>query len=291
MAAPLRKPFFTLALAASLVVGVTSAQAVSLPIPNSGFETPCSLPQQPTFPCNWGGTSGSQVTWDNTIHHVGNASLALHSIGTPGIVALSSCVTPASPSTTYNLEIWYRTTAAVSFISMGFNTYTSTDCTGSPFGPATSATTMSPNTTGNWARLTGQSATGANDHSLKVMLSFTCASTCASGLIVNLDDVLAQTEPLAVTMTSFAARLVAHGVLLRWHTGTEADLLGFHVYRTQGHSWRRVTHSLVAAKGLVPGASYRFLDRTAKRAVSYRYRLRAINSDGTASWFGPVRVT
>ena len=285
MSVPARKPFFILALAASLVFGVTSAQAVSLPIPNSGFETPCS-----GVPCNWSGTSGSNITWDNTIHHNGNASLRLASIGTPGIVAVSSCVTPAAGSTAYNLEFWYRTQAAVTFIAMGFNTYQSTDCTGSPFGPASSASTSSPITSGAWTRVQGQSTTDAGVQSVKIQLSFSCLpSLCASGLFVNFDDVLAQTEPLAVTVASFAARPVARGVLLRWHTGTEADLLGFHVYRSRGHSWQRITRSLVAAKGSVAGASYRFLDRTAKRHVSYR--IKAVNRDGTTSWFGPVRVT
>jgi hypothetical protein len=294
MAAPLRSPIFALALVAGLVFGVTSAQAVSLPIPNSGFETPCSTPPNPpySFPCNWGGTSGSQVMWDNTLggSHTGNASLKLESIGTPGIDAISSCV-PATGNTTYNLEFWYRTSAAITFIAMGFNTYTTSNCTLSPFGPASSASTNSPNTTDKWTRVQGQSKTDPGVQSVKIVLSFSCLpGACASGLFANFDDVVAQTEPLAVTVASFAARPVAHGVLLRWHTGTEADLLGFHVYRARGHSWRGIS-SLIAAKGSVSGASYRFLDKTAKRGVSYRYRLKAVNRDGTAAWFGPVRVT
>ena len=51
-----------------------------------------------------------------------------------------------------------------------------------------------------------------------------------------------------------------------------------------------MTPSLVAAKGSVSGASYRFLDRSAGRGVSYRYRIKALSRDGTASWFGSVRV-
>jgi hypothetical protein len=98
------------------------------------------------------------------------------------------------------------------------------------------------------------------------------------------------TQPVAVTMAGVSARTVKSGVLLRWRTGTEVDLLGFHVYRSRGNSWRRVTHSLILAKGAVSGASYRVLDRTAKRAASYRYRIKAVDRDGTASWFGPVRV-
>ena len=96
--------------------------------------------------------------------------------------------------------------------------------------------------------------------------------------------------PTAVTFASASATRTATGVLVRWRTGTEAELLGFQVYRSRGHSWRRITHSLIAAKGSVSGASYRYLDKTARREVPYRYRIKAVNRDGTANWFGPVRV-
>ena len=97
--------------------------------------------------------------------------------------------------------------------------------------------------------------------------------------------------PTAVTFASASAHRTRQSVLVRWRTGTEADLLGFQVYRSRGHSWRRITRSLIAAKGSVSGAAYRFLDRKARRGVSYRYRVKAVNRDGTAAWFGPVRVT
>jgi hypothetical protein len=48
---------------------------------------------------------------------------------------------------------------------------------------------------------------------------------------------------------------------------------------------------LIAAKGSVSGTSYRFLDRMARRGVAYRYRIKALNRDGTTAWFGPVRVS
>lgn len=286
MTAPLRKSILAFAAAGSLVFGLSSASATSLPIPNSGFETPCN---GNAIPCNWTGTSGSTIEWDSTFHVHGLHSLQLNSIGTPGIDAVSSCVVPASGQTTYNLEVWYRTTAALNLVQMYLNTYQSNDCTGSPFAPATTATTSSPNTSGAWTRLQGHTTTDVGVQSVKVVLNFTCAQTCATGLFANFDDVVAQTEPLAVTVSSFTARHDANGVLLRWHTGTEAELLGFHVFRSQGHSWHRVTRSLIAAKGSVSGASYSFLDRTAKRGAAYRYRIKAVNSDGTTHWFGPVR--
>ena len=97
--------------------------------------------------------------------------------------------------------------------------------------------------------------------------------------------------PTAVVVASFTATRLHEGVRVRWRTGTEAELLGFHVYRLRDHSWKRITRSLIAAKGSMAGASYRFVDRTAKRGVAYRYRIQAVNRDGTTAWFGPVRVT
>ena len=108
-------------------------------------------------------------------------------------------------------------------------------------------------------------------------------------LTIYFDD-LELEDLTAVTFTSARATRTAKGVLVRWRTGTEADLLGFRVYRSRGHSWKRLTRSLIVAKGSVSGASYRFLDRTARRGVAYRYRIKAVNRDGTTSWFGPVRA-
>jgi hypothetical protein len=96
---------------------------------------------------------------------------------------------------------------------------------------------------------------------------------------------------LGATFASARATRMAKGIVVRWRTGTEADLLGFQVYRSRGHSWRRITHSLIAARGSVAGASYRFLDKTARRGTAYRYRIKAVDRDGTTSWFGPVRTT
>jgi hypothetical protein len=83
----------------------------------------------------------------------------------------------------------------------------------------------------------------------------------------------------------------AKGVLVRWRTGTEIDLLGFQVYRAHGHSWKRITRSLIAAKGSVSGPRTASSTRRRGRGVSYGYPIKAVNRDGTMAWFGPVRVT
>jgi hypothetical protein len=97
-------------------------------------------------------------------------------------------------------------------------------------------------------------------------------------------------QPLAVTMAGISARPAGNGVLVRWRTGSEFDFLGFHVYRAGGQVWRRLTRSLILARGGIAGASYRFLDRRARRGGTYRYRIQTINLDGSREWFGPVRV-
>jgi hypothetical protein len=103
--------------------------------------------------------------------------------------------------------------------------------------------------------------------------------------------VLTITSATAATFRSFTAARSRKGVVLRWRTGTEVDLLGFRVYRSRGRSWARLDHSLVAAKGSVSARTYRFVDRTAKRGVAYRYRIEAVDREGTTAWFGPVSAT
>jgi hypothetical protein len=88
-------------------------------------------------------------------------------------------------------------------------------------------------------------------------------------------------------MAGMSAQRAKNGVVVRWRTASELDFLGFHVFRSQGLRWRRLTRSLIAARGQVAGASYRFLDRTARRGVRDRYRVQAVDRDGTKKWFGP----
>jgi hypothetical protein len=94
--------------------------------------------------------------------------------------------------------------------------------------------------------------------------------------------------PTAVQMRSFTATSAARGILLRWRTGTEVELVGFNVFRQKGAQARKVklNRSLVRAKGGVAGAKYSWLDRSAKRGG--RYWLQAVNADGSRSWYGGV---
>ena len=191
----------------------------------------------------------------------------------------------------YSASFWYRTTATLTHVpGLTAFSYASNNCTGPSFslGNLNAPSTVSD---GAWHAVSGTLTVPFAAQSLQFEPFFACACSQSTTATVNFDDVAFQTGPLAVTVASLSARHVAKGIRLRWRTEAEVDLLGFQVYRSRGHSWKRLNRSLIVANGSVSGASYRFLDRTARRGVAYRYRIKAVNHDGTTSWFGPVRVT
>jgi hypothetical protein len=103
--------------------------------------------------------------------------------------------------------------------------------------------------------------------------------------------------PTGVNVSSFSARAGKGGVTLSWRTSSEVELAGFNLWRASGGktSWRKVNGALVAAKraGQARGASYRFVDRTAKNGRFYNYRLQVVDLKGKRGWYGigtvPIR--
>ena len=283
MFSPARKTIVGLALAASLALGVTAAQAANI-VPNPGFET--------TTPFQWSASTGASILQYPVTPHTGSWDMRMIGDGSNFIMtAMSDCV-PVTASTTYNLSFYYRVAAGqlVTFVGFGPTFYSGPSCTPFLASPA-GASTGSAAADGLWHLLTGQVTSGSTAQSARMQINFTCNLQCPSGAAADFDDVFMNAGPLAVTMTALSASRSSKGIAVRWRTGTEAELLGFEVYRSRGPSWRSTTHSMIAAKGSVSGTSYRFLDRTAKRGVAYRYRIKALNRDGTTAWFGPVRVT
>ena len=93
---------------------------------------------------------------------------------------------------------------------------------------------------------------------------------------------------LAATFRSIAAARTSKGVMVRWSTASESQMLGFHVYRQVNGKRVRVNRTLIAAKGR---GGYSFLDRKAPRgAKGLRYWLQVVNLDGSRTWYGPARV-
>lgn len=93
---------------------------------------------------------------------------------------------------------------------------------------------------------------------------------------------------LGVQFRSLKALAAKSGVLVRWATGTEVDVLGFNVYREVKGLRVKANKSLIVAKAGTTGHSYSWLDRAAKK--SNRYWVQAVNGNGTRSWVGPARV-
>ena len=94
----------------------------------------------------------------------------------------------------------------------------------------------------------------------------------------------------AVTFRSVTAKRTEGGAVVRWRTASEADTLGFHVYRALNGMRVRVTSTLVRAMGAVSGGAYSYSDRRAPRTKTLRYWIQAIGTDGSRTWYGPARV-
>ena len=103
-------------------------------------------------------------------------------------------------------------------------------------------------------------------------------------------------DPTAVTATSFGAVQSGAAVTVRWTTTTEAQTLGFHLWRgpagASGDSFARITAALIPAHdpGSPTGSAYRFVDEDAATVVNPAYRLQEVFLDGADAWYGPVEV-
>lgn len=101
------------------------------------------------------------------------------------------------------------------------------------------------------------------------------------------------TAPTAATLINFSSDGKAKGIVLRWETGTEIQVLGFNVWRSQKRNGKFaiVNKNLIPAKnvGQVLGATYRFTDKKAKAGKTYFYKIEIQNADGTSEWSNPLK--
>ena len=108
-------------------------------------------------------------------------------------------------------------------------------------------------------------------------------------------------NPTAVELAAFSSRLTkAKTVRAHWVTASEAQVIGFNVYRQLkgDKGWKKLNARLIPAKhpGEVVGADYRFNDRTVKGGSSrsgpnvYLYKLEVLRLDGSSGWSRSARV-
>jgi hypothetical protein len=282
-----RRSILGLAVAASLALGVTSAQAANV-VPNPGFETGCN---PGPVPCQWFAFSGASILHYPVTPHSGSWDMRMISAGTSAINTADSDCVAVTGGATYNLSIWYRVAAGqlVTFVGFGPVFYSDANCTTFLASPA-GAQTNSASADGLWHRLTGQVAAPITAQSARLQINITCNQTCPQGAAADFDDAFMDTGPLAATVTSLSASRSSKGIVVRWRTGTEADVIGFHLYRGHAGKQVRADRRLIPARGSVSGARYSFRDRLAPHG-KVLYRLQAVSRDGTRTWYGPARVS
>ena len=80
-------------------------------------------------------------------------------------------------------------------------------------------------------------------------------------------------------------------MVLTWKTESEVNNAGFNIYRaeTEDGDYVKINSSLIPAKGsTTEGASYRYIDQTAKRGTTYYYKLEDVDMSGNATMHGPA---
>lgn len=105
-------------------------------------------------------------------------------------------------------------------------------------------------------------------------------------------DLIAAGGPTAVSLTSFNAAPTSGNILLSWETGSETDLQGFNLHRseTMDGTYSQINTSVIPAEnhGQPIGASYSWLDEDVVRGETYYYKLEGLEDGGLTTFFGPV---
>jgi len=123
-------------------------------------------------------------------------------------------------------------------------------------------------------------------------VSGTFSSTSTPGYDVSYQQTLVRLTsngtPTAFTVSRFGAVAGPHGNVLRWRTGSESGVLGFHLYRQRNGKLVRLTRVPVQAVGGLRGAAYTWRDPAG--TARSRYRLQAVALDGSRSWLAAAAV-
>ncbi len=105
-------------------------------------------------------------------------------------------------------------------------------------------------------------------------------------------DLIAAGGPTAVSLTSFNAAPASGNILLAWETGSETNLQGFNLHRseTTNGAYSQINTSVIQAlnHGQPVGASYSWLDEDVVRGETYYYKLEGLEDGGLTTFFGPV---
>ena len=278
------------ALTAALVLaaGAGAASLSELAVPNPGFESAVC----PSLPCpgSWGSTGTATAERVTDQFHHGTASLHLDSTPSGGAAsARSDCVGGVSAGATYYFSFWYRTTdTKVDQLEGRFELWNNSGtCANST---ATQDLDINdPITDGAWHFVQGSGQLApAGSVAFNVQLQEICIFNmfdCEAWY----DDIRIGTSPTtAVRVTSLAAHRGQAGVDLTWRAPSNAETLGFNVWRSdaRGVQYSKVNRVLVLGRG----TAYQYRDRTALAGKGYVYKLQLVRPDGSRTWAGTLGV-
>jgi hypothetical protein len=97
-----------------------------------------------------------------------------------------------------------------------------------------------------------------------------------------------------ITLSSFTAKPGNDSVTLNWKTETETDNVGFNILRAESENgaYVKMNTVLIPSKAdAAGGASYQFIDSTAKNRKTYYYKLEDIDLNDAATQHGPQSTT
>lgn len=101
-------------------------------------------------------------------------------------------------------------------------------------------------------------------------------------------------SPTSVLLISFTARSIKEGIVIRWETVNEYNILGYNVARSihSNGPFAQMNADLIPARGAgaITGADYSYSDDQVRPGTRYYYLLEAIESDGRRQQFGPISI-
>lgn len=106
---------------------------------------------------------------------------------------------------------------------------------------------------------------------------------------------LGPAAPTSATLVATKAKLHKKGgVVVKWETGMELNVIGFNVYRSakRDGAYKLVKPEIIAAKspGEAIGNKYNLRDKHAKSGKTYFYKIEVVKASGDAEWSEPLKV-
>jgi hypothetical protein len=131
------------------------------------------------------------------------------------------------------------------------------------------------------------------DWSLWIVTDCDHSNPFASNSFASWTLTITNSNTTAVKLADFGATRMAAAVGVHWRTANETEVVGYNVWRVAAGRTVKLNRALVVARasGRAAGASYRVVDRSARRTSAVTYRLQAVSVSGKRSWLGSTSLS